>query len=116
MVADPELKNTNNGTQVSNFRVAWSEKFKDRENKLFIECKAFGALAEFICKHFSRGNELVVEGKLNTEEWTGQDGQKRSKVVLMVTGVHFSGKKQDNAEPVQESGGFPEVEADRLPF
>lgn len=116
MVADPELKNTNNGTQVSNFRVAWSEKFKDRENKLFIECKAFSALAEFICKHFSRGNELVVEGKLNTEEWKSQDGQNRSKVVLMVTGIHFSGKKQDGTAQAQDPSGGTPVETDELPF
>jgi single-strand DNA-binding protein len=116
MVADPELKNTNSGTQVSNFRVAWSEKFKERENKLFLECKAFSALAEFICKHFSRGNELVVEGKLNTEEWKSQDGQNRSKIVLMVSGAHFCGKKADGAAPTQDPSGGTVVENEELPF
>ena len=114
MVADPELKDTNSGTKVVNFRVAWSEKFKDRETKLFLECKAFSALAEHICKYFVKGQEIAVEGKLNTEEWTGQDGQKRSKVVLMVSSVHFCGRKQDNAAQ-DPSGGTP-VTTDELPF
>lgn len=116
MVADPELKDTNSGTKVVNFRVAWSERYKEKETKLFLECKAFSALAEHICKYFVKGQEIAVEGKLNTEEWTGQDGQKRSKVVLMVSSVHFCGKRQDNTEPVQESSGYTQVETGELPF
>ena len=118
LVADPELKDTNSGVKVVNFRVAWSEKFKDRENKCFLECKAFSGLAEHIAKYFVKGQEIACEGKLNTEEWKTQDGQNRSKIVLMVSGVHFCGKKDDqggsaaNAQP----GGFTAVETDELPF
>lgn len=117
LVADPELRETNSGAKVVNFRVAWSEKYRDKENKCFLECKAFSALAEHICKYFVKGQEIAVEGKLNTEEWTGQDGQKRSKVVLIVSDAHFCGKKQDNSTaPAQESGGYTQVETEGLPF
>ena len=116
MVADPELKDTNSGTKVVNFRLAWSEKFKDRETKLFLECKAFGGLAEHVCKYFTKGQETVVEGKLNTEEWKSKEGENRSKIVLVLSGINFCGKKQDGAVQTQDVGGFPEVEADRLPF
>lgn len=101
MVADPEVKTTNSGASVANFRVAWSEKYKDKENKLFLECKAFGAQAEFLGKFFKKGQELVVEGKLTTEEWETQDGQKRSKIVLLISNLHFSGKKGDESGSVQ---------------
>ena len=113
MVADPELKTTNSNVSVVNFRLAWSEKYKDRENKCFLECKAFGAQADFICKFFRKGQEINVEGKLNTEEWETQDGQKRSKIILLVSNVHFSGaKKQDdgvqpNMTPVSDPEGLP---------
>ena len=117
MVADPELKDTNSGTKVVNFRVAWSEKFKERENRLFLECKAFSGLAEHICKYFVKGQEIAVEGKLNTEEWKSQDGQNRSKVVLMVSGAHFCGKKQEGSTaPAQDPSGGTAVETDELPF
>lgn len=116
MVADPELKDTNSGVKVVNFRVAWSEKIKDRENKLFIECKAFSGIAEFIAKYFVKGQDIVVEGKLTTEEWKTQDGQNRSKIVLVVNGAHFGGKKQDGSVPVQDSNGGTVVETDELPF
>ena len=117
MVADPELKDTNSGTKVVNFRVAWSERYKDKETKLFLECKAFSALAEHISRYFTKGQEIALEGKLNTEEWTTQDGQKRSKVVLMVSSVHFCGRKQDGGTaPEQDQSGGTVVETDGLPF
>ena len=123
MVADPELKDTNNGTKVVNFRVAWSEKYKERETKCFLECKAFSGTAEFVCNYFRKGQELTVEGKLTTEEWTTQDGQKRSKIVLVADRVHFCGKKQDGAEtggsePAQEApvAAAVPVDTDELPF
>lgn len=113
LVADPELRDTNSGSKVVNFRVAWSEKYKDREKKLFLECKGFGAPAEFIAKYFKKGQEIVVEGKLETEEWDGQDGKKHSKIVLMLGGEHFCGKRegggdvQPNMTPVNMDGELP---------
>ena len=122
MVADPELKDTNNGTKVANFRVAWSEKYRERETKCFLECKAFSGTAEFVCNYFRKGQELTVEGKLTTDEWTTQDGQKRSKNVLVADRVHFCGKKQDgndtgSSEPAQAApvSAVP-ADTDELPF
>lgn len=123
MVADPELKDTNSGAKVVNFRVAWSEKYKERETKCFLECKAFSGTAEFVCFYFRKGQELTVEGKLTTEEWTMQDGQKRSKNVLVADRVHFCGKKQDgsntgSSEPPQAApaAAAVSVDSDELPF
>ena len=117
MVADPEQKDTNSGVKVTNFRVAWSEKIKDRENKLFLDCKAFSGTAEFICKYFSKGHDIVLEGKLNIEEWKTQDGQNRSKIVLMVSNVHFGGRKAEGAAPAQDPSGGTVVDDDtELPF
>jgi len=113
MVADPELKTTNSGSNVVNFRIAWSEKYKDRENKCFLECKAFGAQAEFICKYFKKGQEINIEGRLITEEWTNQEGQQRSKIVLMLDRAHFCGKResgndvQPSMTPVDMNGELP---------
>ena len=115
MVADPELKDTNSGAKVVNFRVAWSEKYKDRENRLFLECKAFSALAEHVVKYFVKGQEIAVEGKLETEEWKSQDGQNRSKIVLMVSSVHFCGKKQEGGTSPAAPEGYTQTE-EALPF
>ena len=117
LVADPELRDTNGGTKVVNFRVAWSKKYKDKETKLFLECKSFGSVAEFIANHFKKGDSIVVEGELNTEEWDGQDGKKHSKIVLIVGPgeSHFCGKK-DSGSDVQPSMTPVELASGDLPF
>ena len=115
MVADPELNETLGGTKVVNFRTAWNEKYKERETKCFLECKAFGTLAEFIGSHFRKGQELIVEGKLTTEEWE-KDGQKRSKIVLSVSSAHFCGSKKDGGNDQGVPVNMTPVETDELPF
>ena len=117
-VEDPHFGQTNGGTDFANFRLAWSEKYKDKETKCFLECKAFGGTATFMQNYMNKkGQEIIVEGKLNTEEWEN-NGQKRSKIVLVVSSAHFCGKRQEaESTPAQEvPGGFTAVETDQLPF
>ena len=78
LCSDPELRRTNSGTAVCSFRVAWSEKVKDRETKLFLSCVAWKSTAEMICKHFAKGKEIVVEGKLSSREYEDNSGNKRT--------------------------------------
>lgn len=80
LCSDPELRRTNSGTAVCSFRVAWSEKVKDRETKLFLPCVAWQSTAEMICKHFSKGKEIIVEGKLSSREYEDNSGNKRTVV------------------------------------
>ena len=121
-VDDPTFGQTNGGTDFANFRLAWSEKYKEKETKCFLECKAFGGTATFMQNYTNRkGQEIVAEGKLTTEEWE-KDGQKRSKNVMIINSVHFCGKKSENGsaqaadEAPAATGGFTQVETDELPF
>ena len=127
MVDDIKFGQTNGGTDYANFRLAWSEKYKERENKCFLDCKAFGGTASFINKYLGKkGQEMIVTGKMNTEEWE-KDGQKRSRVVLLVDSVHFCGSRKDSGEQgtaaqaaespdAPADTGFTPVETDELPF
>ena len=121
LVDVPTFGDTTAEIRYANFRLAWSEKYKEKETKCFLECKAFGGTAQFMEKYMNqKGQEILVEGKMTTDEWE-KDGQKRSKNVLMVGGVHFCGKKQDSgtaetASAPAETGGFTAVETDELPF
>ena len=123
LVADPEMRSTQAGVSVCSFRVAWSEKYKETETKLFLSCTAWRATADLICKHFHKGKEIVVEGKLSTREWEDKEGRKCSSVEMTVDKVHFCGSKNDGG---QASGGYsaptPDVDANdfsddgKLPF
>lgn len=116
LVDAPTCGQTTGGTDFANFRVAWSEKYRDKENRCFLECKAFGGTATFISKYFNeKGQELAVEGKLNTEEWE-KDGQKRSKIVLVVDKVHFCGSRRESGQEASVQPNLTPVETDELPF
>lgn len=94
MVADPELRYTQKQTPVCTFRVAWSEKVKENETKLFLSCVAWSATAEFISKYFHKGQEIIVDGKLTTRQWQDKEGNNRSSTELTVQNVHFCGPKE----------------------
>ena len=103
LTADPEIKQTQSGVSCASFTVAWSEKYKEIETKCFQRCKAWRGTADFLGKYFAKGQEIVVCGKMVTEEWE-KDGQKRSAQILSVDDVHFCGKKQDTPQGAQSGG------------
>ena len=124
LCADPELRTTQSGTSVCSFRVAWSEKYKETETKLFLNCTAWRGTGEMVSKYFSKGKEIVVEGKLSTRDWTDRDGNKRTSDELTVDRVHFCGPKDGNGAPSNNApapsdghSDFAEAEDDgKLPF
>ena len=103
LTRDPELRQTTGGVPVCSFTVAWSEKYKDRETKLFMPCTAWRATGEMISRNFSKGREIAVEGSLSTREWTDNEGGKRSVIELTVDRVHFCGPKPAEGSNAPES-------------
>lgn len=128
LVRDPETRTTTSGVSVVSLTVAWSEKYKETETKLFLNCTAWRNTGEFISKYFSKGQEIIVEGKLSTRDYTDRDGNKRSVTELTVDQAHFCGPKQgggDTSNTYQAAGGgvsvdsadFSEIDDDgELPF
>lgn len=97
LTKDVELRSTQSGKPVCGFTVAWSEKVKETEQKVFMPCVAWNAQAEFISKYFSKGQECVVEGKLVSRQWQDKNGNNRETIELIADRVHFCGPKQERA-------------------
>lgn len=128
LTRDPELRHTQSGTAVCSFTVAWSEKYKETETQLFLDCTAWRNTGEMVSKYFSKGKEIIVEGKLNTEKWKDRDGNNRTSIKMTVDRVHFCGPKENGGDtcntyhaagtPVDVSANdFADVEEDgELPF
>lgn len=95
LTADPEIKQTPSGVSCANITVAWSEKYKEVETKCFQRCKAWRTTADFIGKYFTKGQEIIVVGKMTTEQWE-KDGQKYSAQVLTIDEASFCGSKKDS--------------------
>ena len=115
-----ELKEVG-GFSLAEFRVAWSEKYGETETKCFLKCKAWRKTGEIISENFHKGKEILIEGKLVTEEWD-KDGQKYSMLVCIVEKFDFCGSKsesQSTTAPKPSADEFiniPDNVDEELPF
>ena len=120
MTADPELKQTNSGKSVSSFRIA-VDRPRDREKVDFLNIVTWGKTAEFVNQWFHKGDPIGVEGPVQTRSYEDKNGNKRTSVEIVATGVFFVGSKSTGKaeeKPAEsEQGGFEEVPDDNdLPF
>ena len=76
LVADPELKTTQTGLEVTSFRIAVDRPYrKDGEKKAdFIDVVAWRRTAAFICQYFEKGKPIVINGSLQTRSYEAKDG------------------------------------------
>jgi single-strand DNA-binding protein len=106
LTRDPETKYLANDKVVCKFSIANSQKFKvgdeQREKVIYLECQAWGKTAETIGKYATKGKPIIVEGKLEMDQWEDKDtGAKRSKITLNVERFHFvpDGKRGEASRP-----------------
>lgn len=109
LTRDVELRRTQSGTAVCSFTIAWSQKFKDNEQKLFMPCVAWRGTAEFASKYFEKGQEVIAEGYLTSRKWQDKNGNDRETIELNVDKLHFCGPKKDGyASSDSPPGDFAE--------
>lgn len=92
LCAAPELKTTTSGISVVTFSLAVEREHTSREGERvtdFIPCVAWRQTAEFICRHFRKGQRMAVEGAMQSRSYTAKDGGKRTVFELQVRQVHF---------------------------
>ncbi len=97
LTRDPQLKYLPSQTAVVEIGLAVNRRWKSqdgqqREETCFVDCTAFGRQAEIINQYVRKGNPMLVEGHLKLDTWEGKDGQKRSKLRVMIDGFQFLGQ------------------------
>jgi single-strand DNA-binding protein len=95
----PELKYTPNGTAVANFSLAVGR----GEETYWIAVVCWKQTAEWAANSLDKGSAVMVSGRLQTREWTAQDGTKRKAVEIVADNVRSLDKKerQDEADPYE---------------
>ncbi|WP_428386487.1 single-stranded DNA-binding protein [Mucisphaera sp.] len=99
LTRDPEMRMLPSNTPVCEIRLAVNERYKnsqtgellDRAN--FVDCTAFGRTAENIGKFFAKGRPIMIEGKLRWEAWEDKQGNKRSKLKVVIDTFEFVGPR-----------------------
>lgn len=91
LTADPELKTTQNETSVTRFTVAVDRPYSKSEEKQadFISVTAWGKTAELVCKWFTKGRRIAVNGSIRTGSYTDKDGNKRYTFDVWANNVEF---------------------------
>ena len=114
LTRDPEVKFLDDDKSVCNFAVAVNERYTDRngelvEKPMFIDCECWGRRGEVIAEYFVKGQKILVEGKLQFDQWETDEGERRSKHKVRVDDFDFSGTKAENdklrAEQGESGGG-----------
>ncbi len=128
LTRDPQLSYTPSQTAVVDFGLATNRRWTSREGEkredtCFVDCRAFGRLAENINKYLTKGRPVFVEGRLSFESWTAQDGAKRSRHRVTVENFQFlpgtsaaGAERVEQNESGEESQAEQKTETDDIPF
>ncbi len=133
LTADPQLRSTAGGTQVGSFSVATNRVWNDpsgakKESTEFHNVVVWGKQAEVAGRFLVKGSLVLIEGRLQTREWEGKDGQKRRTTEIVCERLQLGPRpmgSKASPEPVSSNkdSSIPtidvteeEIKAEDLPF
>lgn len=124
---DPEVRYTPSGTAVANFTIATTENWTNKEGQKESHTEwhrivAWGRLGEICGEYLSKGRLVYIEGRIKTNEWEDQEGNKRQTKEIVATNMTMLGPR-GAAEPISEETSAPvpepavkEPTEDDIPF
>ena len=115
---DPEMRYTPSGRPVTTFSVATSRTWNTSEGEKHVETEWFNVvawsnLAEICKQYLTKGQQVYIEGRLQTRHWDDQEGNKRSSVEIVANEMIILGERREPGE----AGTEPEAtEEEEFPF
>lgn len=100
LTGDPEMRYTQNNMGVARFSLAVDKRQKSQDGRReadFFNVVSFQQTAEFVSKYFKKGQQVLVEGRLQNNNWTDKDGNKRTTTEVIVDQAYFADSKRDGA-------------------
>jgi single-strand DNA-binding protein len=124
---DPEMRYTPSGRPVTTFSVATSRSWNTsdgerRSDTEWFNVVAWGSLAEICKQYLAKGQQVYIEGRLQTRRWEDDNGNKRTTVEVVAKEMIMLGdrKKKADQDSDEDSTEFetdsPEIEEDEFPF
>lgn len=110
LVRDPELRRTQSGIAVTTMRIAVERDFKSQDGTKqsdFFDVVAWRNTAEFVSRYFSKGRMIVVDGRLQTKEWTDRDNNRRTSTEIVADNIYFGDSKREGANDYNGGYGAP---------
>jgi single-strand DNA-binding protein len=130
LTRDPEVRYTPTGTAVGDLGLAINENYKNKagetvESTVFVDVEVWSRQAETCAEYLYKGSPVFVEGRLKLDQWTNQQGEKRSKLRVRADRVQFLGAPRRGAEtadaphnsvPPPSDYEAPVADEDDIPF
>ncbi len=123
LTRDPELRATAGGTQILAFGVAVNDRRRDQQTgewedvPNFVDCIVFGSRAEAVSRFITKGSKVAIEGKLRYSSWETKEGQRRSKLEVIVDEIEFMSRSngQQVTSPAAEAAKVADTPAYGMP-
>ena len=124
LTRDPELRSTAGGTNILSFSVAVNDRRKNPQTGAwedvpnFVDCVVFGQRAEPVSRFITKGSKVAIEGKLRYSAWETKDGQRRSKLEVIVDEIDFlsrAGSQQATSPAAEAATNAPAYSAPKAP-
>ncbi len=111
LTRDPELRVTPQGLSICKLSLAVNRNYRtangeDQEETTYVDVDAFGKPAEIISKYMGKGRPILVEGRLKTDSWTNQAGEKRSKLKVVLENFQFMGGRGEDSSSEGGKAGY----------
>jgi single-strand DNA-binding protein len=115
LTRDPVLRFTQSGVAVAEFGMAVNERFKSgeeiKERVTFVDVTCWGKRAEALVKHFKKGKNIFVDGRLTLESWVDRDTQqKRHKLAVTCESWEFIGPPRQGEAGAADSDETPDFQ------
>lgn len=105
ITSDPELRATSNGTSVTSFNLAINglPNANGEQRTDFIPITIWKKQAENVCKYVHKGDQLAINGRMQSSNYETKDGEKRTKIEVVASNVIFIGSKKKEEQPKEET-------------
>mgnify|MGYP005814584307 CR=1 FL=1 len=117
---DIDSSTSSSGTSIAKFTIAVDRKFPNQDGEKvtdFLNCVAFGKLAETIGKYVKKGHKISIEGELWTNTYENEKGEKRHSFSICVSEIEFLEKKSNEVQGGSNTQPeLTEIDDDSLPF
>ena len=102
LTRDPDLRVTNTGLSICKLGLAVNRNYTTKEGEskdetTYVDIDAFGKQAEILSKYMQKGKPLMIEGRLKLDQWESSDGQKRSKLGVVLENFQFIGGREESS-------------------
>ena len=120
LTRDPKLRTIPSGSTVADMGLATNERYRNKagesvENTCFVDVVAWGRQAESCGKYLEKGSAVLVEGRLQLDQWQTGDGQKRSRLRVKADSVRFMGRAHRPEQGDGNGADTARVEAGESP-